>query len=597
MHGGILARRGPAGRSRVGRRAPHHADRSRRREPLSVRQGRVESGHAVRSADRGDRHRRSEPGPRGGQELRGRPRRRLAGRLPGGARAARSERRARAEFRFDLARKAFAHTGRYDTAIAATLETISAGPRRRSRGARRRCCRPELPDRSAQGPRSPVRRESAPAGGALRGLRRSHGFAVLQGKELSYTNLLDLDAAARIVREFSEPAAVVIKHTNPCGAATGTEPPMPTCARATPMRSPPSAASSGSTGRSTRRRRGRSSRPSSRRSWRRPSTRTPAPSSRRRPNMRVVVPRRPAADGRASDRGRGTRDPLDRRRRARADARRRARGARALARGDGLKVVTRRQPTAEEWQALRFAWRICAHVKSNTVMFAAADRTLAIGAGQMSRVDAVNVARMKAGSLGANALAGSVAASDAFFPFRDGLDAVAAGGRDRRRPAGRIGARSGSDCRGRRARPRHGVHRAAALPPLIPRAAGQDHAELRAGGAMTKTLFAVNSGDRAGGRSASVAQGAGARRRPRRRRRADGDQAGQAGPLHGDRVRRQQHRARHRPGRHPRRHEEPRRRAVQRSRGADQDGDESAGEATSSSRTCTRITPATSAGS
>jgi phosphoribosylaminoimidazolecarboxamide formyltransferase/IMP cyclohydrolase len=67
-------------------------------------------------------------------------------------------------------------------------------------------------------------------------------------------------------------------------------------------------------------------------------------------------------------------------------------------------------------------------VKSNTVVFATADRTLAIGAGQMSRVDAVNVARMKAESLGANALAGSVAASDAFFPFRDGLDAVAAAG-------------------------------------------------------------------------------------------------------------------------------------------------------------------------
>src|SRR5205814_1835201 len=96
--------------------------------------------------------------------------------------------------------------------------------------------------------------------------------------------------------------------------------------------------------------------------------------------------------------------------------------------GAELKVVTTRQPTAAEWQALRFAWRICAHVKSNTVMFAAADRTLAIGAGQMSRVDAVNVARMKAQSLAAPGLKGSVAASDAFFPFRDGLDSVAAAG-------------------------------------------------------------------------------------------------------------------------------------------------------------------------
>jgi phosphoribosylaminoimidazolecarboxamide formyltransferase / IMP cyclohydrolase len=92
--------------------------------------------------------------------------------------------------------------------------------------------------------------------------------------------------------------------------------------------------------------------------------------------------------------------------------------------GDMPRVVTKRQPTPEEWTALRFAWRVCAHVKSNAVIFTAADRTLAVGAGQMSRVDAVKVAVMKAGV----SLAGSVAASDAFFPFRDGLDAVAAAG-------------------------------------------------------------------------------------------------------------------------------------------------------------------------
>ncbi len=76
---------------------------------------------------------------------------------------------------------------------------------------------------------------------------------VLQGKELSYTNLLDLDAAARIVLEFGEPAAAVIKHTNPCGAATGAALPTPTCARARRMRWRRSAASSGSIARSTRR--------------------------------------------------------------------------------------------------------------------------------------------------------------------------------------------------------------------------------------------------------------------------------------------------------------------------------------------------------
>ena len=95
----------------------------------------------------------------------------------------------------------------------------------------------------------------------------------------------------------------------------------------------------------------------------------------------------------------------------------------------GLKVATKRPPTDAEWTALRFAWRVCAHVKSNAVIFTDASRTLAIGAGQMSRVNAVQVAVMKSGRTDArNPLAGSVAASDAFFPFRDGLDAIAAAG-------------------------------------------------------------------------------------------------------------------------------------------------------------------------
>jgi phosphoribosylaminoimidazolecarboxamide formyltransferase/IMP cyclohydrolase len=90
-----------------------------------------------------------------------------------------------------------------------------------------------------------------------------------------------------------------------------------------------------------------------------------------------------------------------------------------------IRVVTRRQPTPDEWTALRFAWRVCAHVKSNTIVFTTATRTAAVGAGQMSRVDAVKVAMMKAGE---GALKGTVAASDAFFPFRDGLDAIADAG-------------------------------------------------------------------------------------------------------------------------------------------------------------------------
>jgi phosphoribosylaminoimidazolecarboxamide formyltransferase/IMP cyclohydrolase len=93
---------------------------------------------------------------------------------------------------------------------------------------------------------------------------------------------------------------------------------------------------------------------------------------------------------------------------------------------DDLRVVTQRAPTPAQVADLLFAWRVAHFVKSNAIVFAGTGRTLGIGAGQMSRVDAVQVAVMKAAAAeGANRLAGSVAASDAFFPFRDGLDVVA----------------------------------------------------------------------------------------------------------------------------------------------------------------------------
>jgi phosphoribosylaminoimidazolecarboxamide formyltransferase/IMP cyclohydrolase len=87
-------------------------------------------------------------------------------------------------------------------------------------------------------------------------------------------------------------------------------------------------------------------------------------------------------------------------------------------------VVTRRAPSADEWRALEFAWVVAKHVKSNAIVYAAADRTLGIGAGQMSRVDSARLGVQKARS----ALQGAALASDAFFPFRDGLDVPAEAG-------------------------------------------------------------------------------------------------------------------------------------------------------------------------
>ena len=327
------------------------------------------------------------------------------------------------EFRFDLARKAFAHTGAYDVAIASELAAVRAD----ENGFRR-----DAPDvtpltlnlalrkvrdlRYGENPHQKAAWYGEDPPSAL-------GAAeVLQGKELSYTNLLDLDAAARIVLEFDEPAAAVIKHTNPCGAATGS-----TAADAyvRARDADALAAFGGIVG------------------LNRPVDAATAQAivstfieaviapgvddeARKilaaKGNMRVVT-----ADMAQVTKGseRELRSILGA---VLVQSRDRVVEASQPWPSDELRVVTKRQPTAEEWRALRFAWRICAHVKSNTIIFTAADRTLAIGAGQMSRVDAARVARMKAEAVGRDALKGSVAASDAFFPFRDGLDVVADAG-------------------------------------------------------------------------------------------------------------------------------------------------------------------------
>ncbi|MQA29690.1 MAG: bifunctional phosphoribosylaminoimidazolecarboxamide formyltransferase/IMP cyclohydrolase [Luteitalea sp.] len=336
------------------------------------------------------------------------------------------------EFRLDLMRKAIAHTAAYDTAIAATLNTISLQGDRFERlaagaaslGVAVSLSLEKLRDlRYGENPHQKAAWYVA-AGAACRG--GLGAASILQGKEPSYTNLLDLDAAARIVLEFDEPAAVVIKHTNPCGAAIGRS---AADAYLRARDADPLAAFGGIV------------------ALNRvldveaaeaivstfiEAVVAPAVDSAARPilarktNMRVI------AGDFSSLKGRGVeyRSILGAVLAQERDVVSEAREPWGAAPIDGLRVVTKRQPTTDEWTALRFAWRICAHVKSNTVVFTDSARTLAIGAGQMSRVDAVNVAVMKARgpSPAAAPLAGSVAASDAFFPFRDGLDAVAAAG-------------------------------------------------------------------------------------------------------------------------------------------------------------------------
>ena len=330
--------------------------------------------------------------------------------------------------RFELARKAFAHTAAYDATISAALDAVDiSGPDfTRSPFA----LAGTTPDRLAihaskerdlrygENPHQPAALYSDGAWGFGRA-------RILQGKALSFTNLLDLDAAARLVLEFDEPAAAVIKHTNPCGVATAARlgeayvkarevDPLSAFGGIVGLNRALDAATAAAIAETF-------------------IECVVAPGAEEdarevlaaKKNLRIVV---------ADFRGGGDAARRDvrsilgawlvqERDRVVESAGPWSAGGEAAS-GAVVQVATKRQPTDDEWAALRFAWRVCAHVKSNTILFARGDRIAAVGAGQMSRVDAVNVAKMKAG----DQLAGTVVASDAFFPFRDGLDAIAAAG-------------------------------------------------------------------------------------------------------------------------------------------------------------------------
>lgn len=335
------------------------------------------------------------------------------------------------DFRFGLMKKAFMHTGQYDGMIAMTMMHVDVAGGAMTRRQPKAPMHQHVQPRDLRYGENPHQKASwMPVPEQF-----NRGWEVHQGKELSYTNLLDLDAALRIAIEFTEPAGVVIKHTNPCGVATGTSI-EEACVRA--READPLSAFGGIVG---------LNRPIDADTARALTSTfieaVIAPGLEEgarailavKQNLRVITtdfskvyepilnqePRemRSFLGGvlmQEPDRVSEARDPWP--------PSPPEPSAASASQGPVIRVVTKRQPTPEEWTALRFAWRVCAHVKSNTIVFTASDRTLAIGAGQMSRVDAVKVAVMKA----AGNLKGSVAASDAFFPFRDGLDALASAG-------------------------------------------------------------------------------------------------------------------------------------------------------------------------
>jgi phosphoribosylaminoimidazolecarboxamide formyltransferase/IMP cyclohydrolase len=303
--------------------------------------------------------------------------------------------------REQLAIKAFLTTARYDQAIANFLrrEQSSSGPFALSLALEMRLRYGENPHQSA----------------SLYGHFQDY-FQKLHGKELSYNNILDIDAAAALIREFSEPTVAILKHTNPCGV--GSDPDLREAwmkAFATDKQAPFGGIIV----------------------CNRPLTESLARAISEIFSEVIIAPEF-EPDARALlQKKKNLRlmkmlaGPDDKR--EEPDVRSVIGGLLVQERDDSkLKeperhVVSARPPTAEEMKAMLFGWRVVKHVKSNAIVYASRDRTLGIGAGQMARVDSSRIAIWKANEAGLS-LKGSAVCSDAFFPFGDGLIAASEAG-------------------------------------------------------------------------------------------------------------------------------------------------------------------------
>lgn len=303
--------------------------------------------------------------------------------------------------RAELARKAFAHTARYDAAITNYLA--------REAGA-------ELPPTltaslvKVQEMRYGENPHQAAALYATDESIGPLGGTLLQGKALSYNNMLDLDAAWQAVQSFTEPSVVIVKHLSPCGIASATD--LATAFNQALVSDPVSAFG----GVIAVNREFDEATATALGDLFVEAIAAPAFSEA----ARVVL------SSRKNCRLLAIPEPID----TTVEFRTVAGGLLAQQRDYGdpadttWQVVTARQPSAAEMAALQFAWRACQHVKSNAIVFAAGTATVGIGGGLPSRVDSVKLAAAKAGEKAQ----GAVMASDAFFPFPDGIEAAAAAG-------------------------------------------------------------------------------------------------------------------------------------------------------------------------
>jgi len=323
--------------------------------------------------------------------------------------------------RWRLARQAFSVTAAYDTAIANTLERIAASnlaegsepaeapvqfadPAKADFPSTLRINYPLAA--SLRYGENPHQRAALYADGSASGIA---GATQLQGKELSYNNLVDLDACWDLAQEFDAPGVAIIKHTNPCGAATGAT--ILEAYQKALAADPVSAF--GSVIGINREVDAAAAEEIAKLFVEAIAAPSFSPEARARfaakKNLRLVEVR-PAETARVIKQVSGglLLQDADHGRIAAAD----------------LKIATARKPTDDELAALLFAWRVCKHVKSNAIVYARKGQVLGVGAGQMSRVDAAKFGAMKA----ILPLAGCVAASDAFFPFPDGLEVVVSAG-------------------------------------------------------------------------------------------------------------------------------------------------------------------------
>jgi phosphoribosylaminoimidazolecarboxamide formyltransferase/IMP cyclohydrolase len=309
--------------------------------------------------------------------------------------------------RLELAKKVFAHTAAYDGAIANYLFSLDAGGRRREYPDVLNLQLRKLQDlRYGENPHQSAAfyRDERPVEGGIASYRQ------LQGKELSYNNIADADAAWECVKCLGEPACVIVKHANPCGVALGAN---LLAAYQKAFKTDPVSAFGGIL------------------AFNRALDRATAEAVGKQFAEVIIAPR---VEPEARDFLAGKQNlrvlevPLARG--GQAHDYKRVGGGVLVQASDAhdieraaLKVVTRKAPTEAQFADLLFAWRVAKFVKSNAIVFCAGGMTLGVGAGQMSRVDSARIASLKAQTAGLS-LAGSVVASDAFFPFRDGLDVV-----------------------------------------------------------------------------------------------------------------------------------------------------------------------------